>query len=252
MPHRSQVQPVADIAVVPTPARRNRWSAAGYGWLGFSALAIAVVAVTPYLTASLTDLSHEDNDFAATYARQASWVQVMFYMHITFGGVALVLSPAQLSARMRRRSPRVHRAIGRIVLVSIVVSGAGGAVLAPISQAGAIGTAGFGALAVLWVTTAALAFTAIRRGDVRRHRQWAIRMFSLTYAGVMLRLWLGVLLIAQIAGMGVSEDVAFDRAYQLMPFLSWVPNLLVAEHLLRWLVGKAARTAVPAGPSVRR
>ena len=46
----------------------------------------------------------------------------------------------------------------------------------------------------------------------------------MTYAAVTLRLWL-------IALIPVLGD--FGSAYVLVPFLCWVPNLLVVEWLLR-------------------
>lgn len=127
----------------------------------------------------------------------------------------------------------MHRVTGRIVLASIMIAGPAGAVLAPVNRAGWMGTAGFGALAVLWVVCALLAYRTIRRGDVRRHREWAVRTFALTYAAVMLRLLLGVLLTTPIAVAGVEEGLAFDRAYHIVPFLCWVPNLILAEYLIR-------------------
>jgi uncharacterized membrane protein YozB (DUF420 family) len=77
---------------------------------------------------------------------------------------------------------------------------------------------------VLWLTFATLGFLAIRRGEVTVHRRWMLRTFALTYAAVTLRLWLGVL---------VPVTGSFHSAYQLVPFLAWVPNLIVVELLLR-------------------
>jgi uncharacterized membrane protein YozB (DUF420 family) len=85
---------------------------------------------------------------------------------------------------------------------------------------------------VLWLIFAAAAFRAIRRRDVAAHRRWAVRTFALTYAGVTLRLWLMLLVPIQTALAGVDPQVAFDRAYLLVPFLAWLPNLVVAERYL--------------------
>ncbi len=41
----------------------------------------------------------------------------------------------------------------------------------------------------------------------------------------------------QVALAGVPGQVAFARAYLLVPFLSWVPNLVVAE----WYLAAGAR-----------
>ncbi|POM27136.1 hypothetical protein BTM25_15460 [Actinomadura rubteroloni] len=209
-------------------ARTGRRTA-GWWVLALSAVAIAVFAPLPYLGASLHRLS-EDHDIAANYADRASWIQVVFYAHIVCGATALLLSPLQFAARLRAKAPRLHRICGRIVVGAIVLGGAAGLVLAPLNLAGPVGTAGFGMLAVLWAGFAVTAVRAIRRRDVAAHRRWAVRTFALTYAAVMLRLWLIVLVPLQF---GVAEDTAFLRAYHVVPFLCWVPNLLVAEYFLR-------------------
>jgi uncharacterized membrane protein len=177
---------------------------------------------------------------AAVYKDLPPWMQLALYVHIIFAALALLLSPAQFSVRLRARLPRLHRVCGRISFVSIGVAGGAGLIMAPVNAAGPIGTVGFGLLAVLWPTFAWNAYRAVRRRDFAEHRRWAIRTFALTYAGVALRLWLGVLIAGQgIAG--VDSEVAFHRAYYLVPFLAWIPNLLVAERYL----ARTASTPVP-------
>jgi uncharacterized membrane protein len=225
------------------PATTNRapsWrTRTAFWWILLSALAIAVVAPLPYVLNSLADLGGDGTGVAGNYAGRPAAIQLAFYLHIVFGGLALLLSPFQFATRLRTRVPRVHRAVGRVVVVSILIAGAAGLVLAPHSLAGPIGTAGFGLLAVLWVTFAATAFRAIRRRDVATHRRWMVRTFALTYAAVTLRLWLGLLIGLQVGLAGVDGDVAFERAYLIVPFLCWVPNLLVAEL---YLAGRRRRT----------
>jgi uncharacterized membrane protein len=221
------------------------WRTRGaFWWILLSALAIAGFAPLPYALNSLADLAGNGQQLAANYVDGSVVVRTAFYLHIGFGGLALLLSPFQFATRLRARAAHVHRAVGRIVLGSIAIAGTAGLVLAPHSLAGPVGTVGFGLLAVLWLTFAAAAFRAIRRRDVAAHRRWVIRTFALTYAAVTLRLWLGVLIGVQTALGGVDADVAFDRAYLLVPFLSWVPNLLVAE---RYLATRERRSA-PVAP----
>ena len=224
-----------------TPTWRTRGA---FWWILLSALAIAVFAPLPYALNSLADLAGNDQNVAANYVDRSLVVRSAFYLHIGFGGLALLLSPFQFATRLRTRAPHVHRAVGRVVLGSIAIAGTAGLVLAPHSLAGTVGTLGFGLLAVLWLTFATVAFRAIRRRDVAAHRRWVVRTFALTYAAVTLRLWLGVLIGVQSGLAGVDPDVAFDRAYLLVPFLSWVPNLLVAEW---YLATRERRTAPAAG-----
>lgn len=218
-------------ALDPTlgPGQRSR----GYWWFVLSCLGIAVLAVAPYLTASLESLAGDGSQLAANYADRPAPVRVAFYLHVVFGGTALLLSPLQFAARLRRRRPRLHRATGRVILGSIAVAGTAGFVLSWYNLAGPIGTAGFGTLAVLWVTFAAGALRAARRRDIAAHRRWAVRAFALTYAAVTLRLWLLLLIPLQTSLLGTDADAAWDTAYAAVPFLCWVPNLLVAERYLR-------------------
>ncbi|GIG62602.1 hypothetical protein Lfu02_69740 [Longispora fulva] len=219
-----------------------------FWWITLSAVAIAVLAVLPYLTDSLAGLSRNDGQLAANYANRPAWAQGFFYLHVVCGGLALLLSPVQFATRLRRRAPRLHRLTGRIVIAAIVLGGTAGAVLAPMSLAGPIGTAGFGALAVLWVLFAIAAIRTARAGDLTAHRRWAVRAFAMTYAAVTLRLWL-VALVPLMSGDGITHPEAFLRAYVIVPFLCWVPNLLVAEILLRQ-TGRATRPR-PGGTSPR-
>ncbi|MGY1706212.1 DUF2306 domain-containing protein [Geodermatophilus sp. SYSU D00697] len=201
-------------------------------WVLLSALVVAVYAPLPYALDPLADLAAEGQALAANYVARPPLVRLAFALHVGFGGLALLLSPLQFLHRLRARAPGVHRWVGRLTLVSIAVAGLAGLVLAAHSLAGPVGTAGFGTLALLWLACAATAFRAIRRGDVAAHRRWMVRTFALTYAAVTLRLQLGLLVAVQAGLFGVDGDTAFGRAYLLVPFLSWVPNLLAAELYL--------------------
>jgi uncharacterized membrane protein len=223
-----RVKLVVMAATAPlVPPRRPgapRVRAVGLGWLARCALAIAVFAPLHYLLVPLSELAAKGGEIAVTYAPRPGWVHVAFYTHIVFGGLALLLSPVQLSPRVRDRVPRLHRVNGRVVLVAIAFAGTAGFLLSWFNTAGPIGMAGFGTLAVLWVVFAGLGLRAILRRDVAAHRRWMLRTFALTYAAVTLRLWL----IALIPLLG-----DFGSAYAVVPFLCWVPNLVVVELLLR-------------------
>jgi uncharacterized membrane protein len=205
--------------------RPSRVRMVGLGWLVLSAVAIAVFAPLRYFLNSLPDLAATGEEIATHYVARPAWARTFLLLHAGAGGLALLLSPVQLSARIRARAPRVHRVVGRTALVAIAVGGVAGLVLSTVSLAGPMGTAGFGMLALAWLTCAALGLRAILRGDVPAHRRWMLRTFALTYAGVTLRLWL-IVLIPLLGG-------DFLSAYLLTPFLCWVPNLVIAEVLLR-------------------
>lgn len=217
---------------MPSTPRRNR---IGWTWILLSSLAIAVYAVTPYVTTPLHELAGDKVGLAAAYEGQPSWVHVVFSTHIVAGGTALVLAPFQFWAALRNRARAVHRTLGRTYLTAVLVAGVAALALAPVNSAGMVGFFGFGMLAVLWLWTGWRGYRAIRGGDVPSHQAWMIRNVALTYAAVMLRLWVGVLMGVQVPWItsDASADAAFANAYAAVPFLCWLPNLVVAEWLVR-------------------
>lgn len=220
--------------------------------MALSSLAIAVYAVTPYVTTPLHELAGDGVGLAGAYENQPAWVHAAFYAHIAAGGVALLVGPLQFWRALRERARAVHRAVGRVYLVAVLIGGVAALALAPVNSAGMVGFAGFGTLAVLWVWTAWRGYRAIRSGDVRSHQAWMIRNFSLTYAAVTLRLWTGVLVAAQSPWIvtGADADAAFTNAYAVVPFLAWIPNLVLAEVLVRRRGLPALRIVDPAsGPA---
>ena len=68
-----------------------------------------------------------------------------------------------------------------------------------------------------------MAFLAIKRGDVETHRRWMTRSYALMFAAVTLRLELPLL----------ASNFGFDDGYRVVSWLCWVPNVLVAEAILR-------------------
>jgi uncharacterized membrane protein len=146
---------------------------------------------------------------------------VGIYAHISAGAIALLLGPFQFLTRLRQRWPGLHRGIGRVYLgVGVLIGGSAGLYMSQYAFGGPIARIGFALLAVLWLFSGWKALAAIRRGDIVRHREWMVRNFSLTFAGVMLRLWLIGSFIAQIR---------FEESYHYIAWLCWVPNLIFAQ-----------------------
>ena len=199
-----------------------------------TALGVVAFSAAPYFTASLRELAGDGVGLSPTYAETSPFVQAALYVHIAGGAVALILGALQFWRGLRERLPRVHRWIGRVYLAGVAVGGVGGLIIAPSSPAGYVGFFGFAALGVLWLVTGWRAYRAIRRRDVPSHQAWMIRNYALTYAAVMLRVWLPLLLLAPLVlGQPWEFDSAFANAYAAVPFLCWLPNLVFAEWLIR-------------------
>ena len=163
--------------------------------------------------------------------------QSAIILHIAGGVLALAFGPFQFLNRLRNRRPKIHRWMGRIYLIGIMLGGTAGLYMAMFAFAGLVARFGFGSLAVLWLTTGWMAYRTIRAGHVAAHRRWMIRNFALTFAAVTLRLEMFPLtiLFGEILG------------YQIVAWSCWTLNLIAAEGLLRgWFHRQALRQAVQA------
>jgi len=145
--------------------------------------------------------------------------------HIFGGSGALLFGPWQFSRRLRSRYLNFHRWLGRFYLVSVLVGSISGFILAVFSEGGLPTHLGFGILAVVWFYTGLMAYISIRAGRVDEHRQWMIRNFALALAAVTLRIYLPFMLAV--------PHWEFMRAYVPISWLCWVPNLVLAEWLIR-------------------
>ena len=146
-------------------------------------------------------------------------------VHIAGAATALLVGPLQFSNRLRSRFRRFHHWLGRVYIVSCLVGGASGFVLALGASTGLVSTVGFGSLAIAWIVTTSLAWRRAMQQRFTEHRAWMIRSFALTFAAVMLRLYLP---------LSALLSLNFDDAYRAISFLCWVPNLVAVELYLRF------------------
>jgi uncharacterized membrane protein len=148
---------------------------------------------------------------------------IALHVHLIGGLTALAVGPWQLNTRLRNRVLNVHRWMGRTYVVAVLVGGLGALALAVRSKGGLVTHVGFGILGALWLVSTFQAWRHIRAKNQELHRQWMIRSYSLTLAAVMLRIWMP---LSQVAGIPIPE------AYQVVSWLCWVPNLVVAEWVI--------------------
>ena len=104
-------------------------------------------------------------------------------MHVVPAGLFLLFAPLQFSTRMRARHLALHRWSGRILL-SLLVAAAVPAMYFGIripygGPAEAVPVALFGVTLLISIV---VAFVAIRRGQIARHREWMIRVFAFAIA----------------------------------------------------------------------
>ncbi|MEV0393765.1 DUF2306 domain-containing protein [Polymorphospora rubra] len=228
--------PDATLTAPPAAATPSRSrSRAGWILVTLTSLAVAGYSLALYAQGTLEAMAQAEIGLADNYASAPGPVQAAFFAHVATGSLALLLGPWQFFRRPPERHRPVHRRIGRAYLLSVGLATLTALVMAPFNSAGMVGFFGFGSLAVLWGLTAWRGYRAARRRDFAAHEAWMIRNFALTYAAPTLRLWLGVLILVQVpfAAPGTDFQALFDNAYHAVPFLCWLPNLVVAEWLVR-------------------
>lgn len=182
----------------------------------------------------------------ATYEYRYVAHPVLAYVHILPGVIYLLGAPLQLSRRFRERHFTVHRRLGRVLLAAGLVSGVFALLFGWLYSYGglaqALATALFGGG---FVTSLVLAFVAIRRGDVTRHRRWMIRAFALGLGVGTIRIWIGL-----FQGVGL---LSFTASFAVAFWVAFTMHAIAAELYLWWRPGErgsAERRGVRIGPGV--
>lgn len=159
--------------------------------------------------------------FHHSFAEAGWWVPLHFF----FAGLALLLAPLALSARLRRAWPAAHRMVGWLYTLAVGTAAVAGGVLAFRAQTGWAAGSSFLLLAIAWFAITATAVTQAVRRRFDAHRRWMLRSVALTFAAVTLRLYLG-------AGLALAHW-SFATAYIVAAWACWTLNLLAVEVYLR-------------------
>jgi hypothetical protein len=181
-------------------------------------LALGIAGYAWRLTA--VGLGGFDAAFAASFARHP-WA---IASHMVFGGIALVTGALNFRHDIRRTRPALHRANGALYVSAALLSGLAGGWLAHFAQGGVANAIGFGMLSLATLSTVLIAYRRAVQRDFGAHRAWMIRSYACILAAVTLRIELPVLVMALHS---------FPDAYAIIAWSCWVPNLVVAEWLVR-------------------
>ncbi|MCA6362373.1 MAG: DUF2306 domain-containing protein [Bacteroidetes bacterium] len=147
-----------------------------------------------------------------------------FYAHVLTSLVLVFAGFTQFLPAGRFR--KLHRGMGKAyIIVLLCISGPAGLIMGVFANGGITSQLAFVLLALLWLYTTWRAYTAIRKGDIARHRKFMIRSFALTLSALTLRAWKFLIVFAFAPP---PMDV-----YRIVAWLGWVPNLLIAEWMIR-------------------
>ena len=150
--------------------------------------------------------------------------RVLLLMHVSAAPVALAIGAFQFMPRIRRNHRALHRWLGRLYAVAILVGGIGAMGISLNAIGGLWAQVGFSALGIAWMGSTAIAIWMAMNKRFAEHRVWMLRSFALTFSAVTLRL--------QLVGFEIS-GLPYEQSSVWLAFTCWVPNLLVAEILIR-------------------
>ena len=141
--------------------------------------------------------------------------------HGLAGALALFLAPFQFSARLRRRSPRLHRILGRLYVAGVAVAAPAAVPIAVIQgpptlvMAAVIQSAG-------WLLTTALALYCVRRGNIQQHREWMTRSYPFAMVFVFARAILAIPAVGALGEVGLVSAV-----WSCIAAACFVPSLVI-------------------------
>lgn len=159
--------------------------------------------------------------YGAYYWRRLLWI----IPHTSIGILALVVGPFLFFPQIERNYESTYQKLGRIYLLTTVIGGIAGMLLATISdfKLPYAYSVGLFLLCLTWAGTSIKAYFASKNEDETLYKEWLTRSYVITIAFVSFRFILDILLSFEIGGNG--------DPYAL---LSWIVPLLLAEIIIQW------------------
>lgn len=155
--------------------------------------------------------------------------------HIGFAFVALATGLVQWVEAIRLRRLALHRALGRVYLVSVGASALLAFVLVAYMDSFTKAT-GFFLLAVVWLMTSWNGLRAALRRQWDTHRRWMARSFGITLVAVSGRLLVPPLLLAYAALHGFSlpegREAMVEAVLNVNIWAGLVVNLIIVEWVI--------------------
>lgn len=152
--------------------------------------------------------------------------RMAFFIHVYASLWVLLAGFTQFSKKLLRSRPRLHRSLGYVYVVDVLlVTGPAGLLMGFYANGGTTSRIAFILLGSLWIYFTAMAWYKANKGDYKQHRHFMIRSYALTLSAITLRAWK--------YGITNTMEVPPMDVYRIVAWLGFVPNLLVAEWIIR-------------------
>jgi uncharacterized membrane protein len=149
--------------------------------------------------------------------------QIGFNAHIISGGIAIVIGWMQFSKGLLKKRPVWHRTIGKVYVVAGLTCGLSGVYIGYYATGGPVAATGFMTIGVIYFYTTLKGYLYIRNKQIAQHQAMMLYSYAACLAAVTLRLYVPFL-------TALTGD--YFVAYRMVAWLSWIPNLMVANALI--------------------
>lgn len=148
--------------------------------------------------------------------------------HVAGGILALIIGPFQFWSRFRTKYLKLHRNLGRIYLLAILLSSLCSVYLAWTTALAVHWTWAISlqALAFAWIGTSFMAYRAVRNKRIQKHKEWMIRSYVVTFAFVSFRWLVDLPFVVELGNF-------IERA-PTVGWIAWAVPLFITEIILQW------------------
>jgi hypothetical protein len=154
------------------------------------------------------------------------WWRISFYVHVFTSPVIILAGLCQFSRTLLHRYAKVHRTLGKIYVATVLfLSGPSALIMALYANGNTATKTGFTVLSCLWLLFTGIGYWKARRRNFNTHGNFLLRSYALTVSAITLRFY------AYLIG---EWEIAIEpvTAYMMLSWISWLPNLLLAEILI--------------------
>lgn len=152
--------------------------------------------------------------------------KLAFWIHVFTSMFALAAGFTQFFPAILQRAPKVHRWMGKAYVFNVcLVTGPASLVMAIYANGGWSSRLAFFILAISWIFATATGWYHAVYRNWTAHQEWMIRSYALTLSAITLRVW-------KVSLVMLFEPRPMDL-YRLVAWLGFIPNLILAEWLIR-------------------
>lgn len=148
--------------------------------------------------------------------------KIAFFCHVYTSIFVLIAGITQFSIPLRKRYPKLHRALGKVYIVLILgVAAPSGFVMGIQANGGLSSKISFTLQAVLWFSFTYIAFKKAKEKDWKQHKNFMLRSYALTLGALTLRLF--KLIIAGTLALPPMDT------YRIIAWAGWLVNIALVE-----------------------